>query len=86
MPANKIKDTSFSLVDLLFHIEVEGKCGWIIGGGRAGGAKCILPPSPCENNWGGRAGLAPCTPPMNGVGRLMRGAGLKNLPKLETES
>ena len=39
MPANKIKDTSFNLGDLLFHIEVEGKCGWIIGG-------CMLPPPP----------------------------------------
>ena len=26
---------------LLFHIEIEGKCGWIIGGG--GGAKDLAP-------------------------------------------
>ena len=30
----------------LFHIEIEGKGGWIIwgGGGGGGGAKCMLPP------------------------------------------
>ena len=28
----------------LFHIEIEGKCGWIIGGG-GGGAKGMLAPS-----------------------------------------
>ena len=37
----------------LFHIEIEGNCGWIIGGG---GAKGMLPP-PLSNYWGA------CPPP-----------------------
>ena len=39
----------------LFHIEIEGKCGWIIGGGGGGGgeggAKGML--APLSNYWGG---------------------------------
>ena len=35
----------------LFHIEMEGKCGWIIVGGRGGGAKGML--APLSNYWGG---------------------------------
>ena len=37
-----------------FHIEIEGKCGWIIGGGGGGGgggAKGML--APLSNYWGG---------------------------------
>ena len=43
-----------------FHIEIEGKCGWIIGGG-GGAAKCMLaPPPPLSNYWG----LNPAPPPL----------------------
>ena len=44
----------------LFHIEIEGKGGWIIGGGGGGGAKGMLAP-PLSNYWGGGAG--PLAPP-----------------------
>ena len=40
----------------LFHIEIEGKGGWIIGGG-GGGAKGML--APLSNYWGG-GGAGPC--------------------------
>ena len=52
----------FNLVHLSFfpfHIEIEGKCGWIIGGG---GAKGMLPPPPLKL-LGGGAGPAPPPPP-----------------------
>ena len=60
VPSNQIKVTfiiilPFNLVLIcdffLFHIEIEGKCGWIIGGGGCGeGAKrYVAPPS---NYWG----------------------------------
>ena len=44
----------------LFHIEIEGKCGWIIGGGGGGGggAKGMLAP-PLKL----LGGLAPPAPP-----------------------
>ena len=41
----------------LFHIEIEGKCGWTIGGGGGGGAKGMLPPS--HINGGGGGGWPP---------------------------
>ena len=46
----------------LFHIEIEGKCGWIIGGGGGGGggAKGMLAP-PAQIIGGG---LAPPGPPL----------------------
>ena len=51
VPSNQIKISfivilPFNLVHwdfFVFHIEIEGKCGWIIGGG--GGAKGMLAPS-----------------------------------------
>ena len=43
----------------LFHIEIEGKCGWIIGGGGGGKGYVALPLS---NYW--RAGAAPPGPPL----------------------
>ena len=66
VPSNQIKVTfiiilPFSLVRFyffLFHIEIEGKCGWIIGGG-GGGAKGML--APLSNYWGG-GGTSP--PPL----------------------
>ena len=57
VPSNQIKVTfiiilPFNLVHLcffLFHIEIEGKGGWIIGGGGGeGGAKGMLPPPPVK--------------------------------------
>ena len=45
----------------LFHIEIEGKCGWIIGGG-GGGAKGMLAPS-LKLLGGGGAGPLPPPPP-----------------------
>ena len=64
VPSNQIKVTfiiilPFNLVHLsffLFHIEIEGKCGWIIGGGGKGyvapppsqiiGGEACPPPGP----------------------------------------
>ena len=43
----------------LFHIEIEGKGGWIIGGGGAKGY--VGPPSQII---GGGGGLAPLAPPL----------------------
>ena len=47
VPSNQIKDTfiivlPFNLVHFifLFRIEIEGKCGWIIGGGGGGQRVC----------------------------------------------
>ena len=65
VPSNQIKVAfiiilPFNLVHLwffLFHIEIEGKGGWIIGGG---GAKGMLPPPP---KLLGGGGLAPPGPP-----------------------
>ena len=49
--------------DLVFsdHIDIEGKCWWIMGGGGRGrgGAKCILPPPPKLLG----EGLGPLPPP-----------------------
>ena len=47
--------TWYICVFFLFHIEIEGKCGWIIGGG---GQIVCWPP--LSNYWGG---LAPPGPP-----------------------
>ena len=66
--SNQIKVTfiiilPFNLVHhfFLFHIEIEGKCGWIIGGGGGGGGgKGMLPPPPLSNYWG----PAPPPPPL----------------------
>ena len=52
VPSNQIKVTfiiilPFSLVRFyffLFHIEIEGKCGWIIGGGGGGSKGYVGPP------------------------------------------
>ena len=46
----------------LFHIEIEGKCGWIIGGGGGGGgAQRVCWPHPLKLLGGG---LAPPGPPL----------------------
>ena len=66
VPSNQIKITfiiilPFSLVHLCFFqflIEIEGQCGWIIRGGRRGGAKGML--APLSNYLGG---LPPPPPP-----------------------
>ena len=58
VPSNQIKSYIYYYFTLqlgtfviffLFHIEFEGKCGWIIGGG---GAKGMLPP-PSQSIGGG---------------------------------
>ena len=62
VPSNQIKVTfiiilPFNLVHLwffLFHIEIEGKCGWIIGG-----PKGMLAPPPLKLLGGGVAPLPP---------------------------
>ena len=62
VPSNQIKVTfiiilPFNLVHLLvflFHIEIEGKCGWIIGEEGIGFV------GPLSNYWGA---WAPCYPP-----------------------
>ena len=59
VPSDQIKVTfiiilPFNLVHcdfFRFHIEIEGKGGWIIGGG--GGAKGMLPPPSQIIGWGG---------------------------------
>ena len=43
----------------LFHIEIEGKGGWIIGGGGGGGGKGYVAPPPLKL----LGGLAPLAPP-----------------------
>ena len=43
----------------LFHIEIEGKCGWLIGGRGGEGAKGMLV-APLSNYW---VGLPPPPPP-----------------------
>ena len=56
VPSNQIKVTfiiilPFNLVHLcffLFHIEIEGKGGWIIGGGGGRGGKGYVAPPPCQ--------------------------------------
>ena len=68
VPSNQIKVTfiiilPFNLVPyicdfFLFHIEIEGKGRWIIGGGPKG----ILAPSQIIGGGGG--GLAPLAPPL----------------------
>ena len=70
VPSNQIKVTfiiilPFNLVLIcdffLFHIEIEGKCGWIIGGGGAGrGLNGMLPPPQIT---GGPGPPAPPPPP-----------------------
>ena len=60
VPSNKLKlhlfiifSSAWYICDFfLFHIEIEGKCGWIIGG-----AKGMLPPP--SNYWGAWPSLPP---------------------------
>ena len=68
VPSNQLKlhlvlfypSTWYIFDFILFHKEIEGKCGRIIGGG--GGAKGVLPPPPppLSNYW--RESLAPMPP------------------------
>ena len=64
VPSNQIKVTfiiilHFNLVRLwFFHIELEQKCGWIIGGGGGGGKGYVGPPSQIIGE-----GLPPPPPP-----------------------
>ena len=60
----------------LFHIEIEGKGGWIIWG--AGGGKGYVAP-PLSNYWGG-GGLAPTSPPPPLFLRLCFSYTLSNAP------
>ena len=70
VPSNQIKVTfiiiyppTWYICDFfLFHTEIKGKCGWIIGGR---GAKGILPP-PLSNYWGPPPG-PPLPTPMSGI-------------------
>ena len=61
VPSNQIKVTLFYpstwyICDFfLFHLEIEGKCGWIIMGGKG----YVAPPS---NYWGGGGGCPPLPP------------------------
>ena len=62
VPSNLIKVTFIiilfnlqlgSFFFFLFHIEIEGKCGWIIGGGGGGGGKGAKGMfAPLSNYWG----------------------------------
>ena len=69
VPSNQIKlhlllfyPSTWYICDFsLFHIEIEGKCGWIIGGGGGGGAKGMLPP-PTLKLWGGGCPPGPPLP------------------------
>ena len=47
----------------LFHIEIDGKCGWIIGGGVEGGKGYV---APSQIIWGGGRGAVQrvCCPPL----------------------
>ena len=69
VPSNQIKVAfiiifPFNLVHLcfffLFHIEIEGKCGWIIGGGGVAKGYVAPPPPPLSQIIGG----PPCPPPL----------------------
>ena len=66
-PSNQIKVAfiiilPFNIVNLwvffLFHIEIEGKGGWIIGGGAKGYV------APLSNYWGGGLPPPPLPPPL----------------------
>ena len=57
VPSNQIKVTFIIILSNLFHVEIEGKCGWIIGEG--GGAKGMWPPSQII----GGGGAGPLSPP-----------------------
>ena len=68
VPSNQIKVTfiiiifPFNLVYMrffLFHIEIEGKCGWIIWGGGGGGQRVCRPPPPLK-----LLGACPPGPPL----------------------
>ena len=72
VPSNQIKVTLLLFYPsvwyicefFLFHIKIEGKGGWIIGG-RSGQRVCCPPPPPPNthsNYWGGLAHLPPPTP------------------------
>ena len=64
VPSNQIKVTFIVfgtfVIFFLFHIEIEGKGGWIIGGGGGGGKGYVAPPLP--NYWGAWPPLPP--PPL----------------------
>ena len=72
VPSNLIKVTFiiilfypsawFVFYFFLFHIEIEGKCGWIIRGGGGEGAKGML--APLSNYWGGGPSPPPTPPPL----------------------
>ena len=57
VPSNQIKvnlllfyPSTWYICDFfLFHIEIEGKCGWIIGGG---GKRYVAPPPLLRLTWG----------------------------------
>ena len=63
VPSNQIKVT-FIIISycdfFLFHIEIEDKCGWIIGGGQR--VCCML--APPSHNIGGGVPPAPPPPPL----------------------
>ena len=51
------------VIFFLFHIEIKGKGGWIIGGGRGGQRVCFSPPPPpppVSNYWGRTPCLCLC--------------------------
>ena len=54
--------TWYILDFFLFHIEIEGKCGWIIGGRGAKGM--LLPPSQIIRGGGGGGGGTPLASPL----------------------
>ena len=45
------------MIFFLFHIEIEDKCGWIIGAGGGGGKGYVGPPSHIIGGGGGGRGL-----------------------------
>ena len=68
VPSNQIKVTllfypsGWYICDFfLFHIEIEGKCGWIIGGREVGGPKGML--DPLSNYWRGATPPPPLSYP-----------------------
>ena len=88
VPSNQIKVTFIIILFypsawfvfdfFLFHIEIEGNCGWIIGGGGGGGV------GPLSNYW---VGLTPHLPGRvaQSVEHLTRKAGvLGSIPGLAT--
>ena len=72
VPSNQIKvafiiilpfNLIYGICDFfLFHIEIEGKGGWIIVGGGGGEGKGYVAPPPLSNYWGGGGGWPPLAP------------------------